>query len=114
GRTGVQKTARQPEQFVAFPDGAHSGFASAQYSEFGSELQVEDVKQIQPAVSQLERRKHWIVGPENSVCCDVQLACCRTVPPKFVFARFAADKEEAFRKQLFQSLNFVVDMRCHF
>src|SRR6266478_5443185 len=49
--SGIKETARQSEQFVTFPDGTHSSFASAQHGEFGPELEIENVKEVKPAVS---------------------------------------------------------------
>src|SRR5437879_13264096 len=49
--SGVEETARQSEQFVTFPDSTHPRFASAQDGQFGPELQVENIKEVKPAVS---------------------------------------------------------------
>src|SRR5689334_760048 len=43
----------------------------------------------------------------------MELACCRAIPPQFVFASFAADKKQTFRKKSLQGFDFVIDVRRH-
>ena len=50
----LEQSSRQTQQFVAFTDRAHSGFAGAQNGQLSAQLQIEDVEEIQPGVTQLE------------------------------------------------------------
>src|SRR5207249_791546 len=94
-------------------DCAHSGFTCAQHGQFGTELQVENVEEIEPAVAQLDRGKHGIVRAKDTVRSDVQFARGWTVAPELVYAGFIADKEESLGKQFTKCFDLFGDVRRH-
>src|SRR5439155_3366965 len=85
----VKKSAREPQQFVTFPDLAHSCFAGAQGGQLGAELKIENVEQIQPAIAKSKRGKHRIVRSENAMSGDVDFPGRRAVLTQLVHLRLA-------------------------
>src|SRR5262249_5811844 len=113
GSSRIKESSGQPEQFIPFPDRAHSGFARAQYRQFRAQLQVEYIKQVQPAIAQLQRRKHRIVGAKNSVCCDMQFAGCGTISTQLIFPSFTPDKKKALGQKGAKCSDLFIDMGRH-
>ena len=52
GSSSSEKTSRETEKLITTEDVAHSRFAGAERRDFGAKLEVEDVKQIEPFVSE--------------------------------------------------------------
>src|ERR1700730_45938 len=108
---GMQKPARQADQFIACTDHVKPGRTSAQCYQLNRKPQLIEVEQTQKRNAQADFRKHHITLAEVTMGSDVNSPALAPFATQDAFARIWADKQFCLLQNAGERLNLLQDCR---